>query len=81
MKYISLLKNLTSERQNIFQQDLNQQMQQNFADFVKQTDFDDNLKNVYKQITSNKTKHVAVGKKLLIYQKKLNNQQQKMTCF
>ena len=33
------------------------------ADFVKQTDFDDKLKNINK-VTSNKTKHVAVEKQL-----------------
>ena len=32
------------------------------ADFVKQTDFDDKRKNINKNVTSNKTKHVAVVK-------------------
>ena len=35
-----------------------------FADFVKQTDFDDKLKNINKKVTLNKTKYVAVEKKL-----------------
>ena len=30
------------------------------ANFVKKTDFDDKLKNLNKNVTSNKTKHVLV---------------------
>ena len=34
------------------------------TDFLKKTDFDDNLKKLNKKITSNKTKHVLVENKL-----------------
>ena len=34
------------------------------ADFVKKTDFDDKLKNLNKNATSNKTKHVRVENEL-----------------
>ena len=34
------------------------------ADFVKKTDFDNKLINLYKNITSNKTKHVLVSNEL-----------------
>ena len=34
------------------------------ADFVKQTDFDNKLKNINKKVTSNKTKHVLVVNEL-----------------
>ena len=34
------------------------------ADFIKETDFDQKIKNINKEITSNKTKYVRVEKKL-----------------
>ena len=34
------------------------------ADFVKETDFDQKIKNLNKKVISNKTKHVLVEKKL-----------------
>ena len=34
------------------------------ADFIKETDFDQKIKNLNKEITSNKTKYVRVEKKL-----------------
>ena len=36
----------------------------NIADFVKETDFDNKLKNINKKVTPNKTKHVEAEKKL-----------------
>ena len=36
-----------------------------FADFVKKTYFDKKLINIYQNFTSNKTRHVEVGKKLI----------------
>ena len=36
----------------------------NIADFVKKTNFDDKLKNLYKKVTSNKSKHVLVENEL-----------------
>ena len=34
------------------------------ADFIKETDFDQKIKNLNKEVTSNKTKYVRVEKKL-----------------
>ena len=34
------------------------------SDFVKETDFDNKLKNINKKATSNKTKYVEANKKL-----------------
>ena len=38
------------------------------ADFVKNTDFDDKLKSLNKNVTSNKTKHVLAENKLKNYE-------------
>ena len=41
------------------------------ANFVKKTDFDDKLKKLNKNVTSNKTKHVLVGNELNELSKKV----------
>ena len=46
------------------------------SDFVKETDFDDKLKNLNKKVASNKTKYVLVEIELN-EQKKLKQYQQK----
>ena len=40
------------------------------TDFVKTTDFDDKLKNLYKKVTSNKTRHVEFNTNLDDLEKK-----------
>ena len=42
------------------------------ANFVKKADFDDKLKNLNKNVTSNKTKHVLVENELNELSKKVN---------
>ena len=43
---------------------LNLASKNDIANFVKKTDFDDKLKNLYKKVTSNKTIHVLVENEL-----------------
>ena len=56
---------------------LNLTSKNDIGDFVKKTDFDDKLKNLNKNVTSNKTKHRLVENKLNELSKKLKQYQQK----
>ena len=49
--------------------------------FVEKTDFDDKLKNLNKNVTSKKTKHVEVKKKLTDLTKKLHKFRKKDMIF
>ena len=51
------------------------------ANFVKKTDFDDKLKTLNKNVTSNKTNHVLVENELNELSEKLNYYQQKIIVF
>ena len=44
----------------------------NKNDFVKKTDFDDNLNNLNKKVLSNKSRHIEVKTKLNNSRKKVN---------
>ena len=63
---ILLLKNckLTSENFSARLTQGNLASKNNFANFVKKTYFDDKLKNLNKNDTTNKTKHVLVENRL-----------------
>ena len=65
-KYITTQKfnKLTSENFTARLKQENLTSKNDIADFVKKTDFDDKLKNLNKNVTSNKTKHVEAEKKL-----------------
>ena len=63
---ILLLKNLINKRQKVLLHRLaqaNLTSNADIANFVKETDFYDKLKNLNKKVTSNKTKHVEAEKK------------------
>ena len=51
------------------------------SDFVKETDFDNKLKNINKKATSNKTKYVEANKKLTDLTKTLHKYQNKDMIF
>ena len=55
---------LTSENFTARVKQANLVSKSDIANFVKNTDFDDKLKNLNKKITSNKTKHVLVENEL-----------------
>ena len=65
-KYITTQENkkLTSENFAVNFAQANLESKNNIANFIKNTDFDDKLKNVNKKVISNKTKHVLVENKL-----------------
>ena len=51
------------------------------ADFVKETDFNNKLKNLNKKVTSNKTKHVETEENLIDLTKKVCTSIRKRICF
>ena len=64
-KYINtpefkLILKLTAENVTATVAQANSESKSAIANFVKKTDFDDKLKNVNKNVPSNKTKHVLV---------------------
>ena len=63
---------LTSENFAARLKQVNLATKNQIADFVKQKDFDNKLKNINKKLTSNKTKHNTVKKKLNDLSKEIN---------
>ena len=72
-KYITTQKfsRLTSKNFAAILKQANLVSKNDISDFTKKTDFDDKLKNINKKVTSNKTRHMEVTKKLNDLAKKL----------
>ena len=77
MTNISLQRNLIKKSQEIFLK-AKLATKNDIADFLKKTIFDEKLKEINKEVTTNKTKHVAAEKILTDLTKKSRNVRKKI---